>query len=329
MSAISSSERELIAGLCRERVPLGVQARSLGIDRFEVKALARELVQAGDISELPADDIRGGKPFTWPEAMLADAPAAHGHPVAATTGPIARSSHRVNCPCCGQAASALSLNLIVRACELPPQQEAILTRVWQGKGKPVTAEAIISAMYADDMDGGPEFETARKYFKTQLSLLRGRLRDTGVSIEAAGYQRGWRLVLEQVNGAANAAQIASEELESVPLPLVIKTEAPKPTIELVPAEAETPPTEALAGLANVLADRPRKKSPRGRARANKSAKAADEKPATTARRFPPPIEEPVDAKLSRKPARQPEKHVSLRAKLTRHERRTSRLEAWK
>lgn len=101
----------------------------------------------------------------------------------------------VACPCCGGLAPVLSPNLIARAYELPPQQEAILARVWAGKGKPVTGEAIIGEMYADDFDGGPEYETARKYFKTQLCLLRKRIEGSGVRIEAAGYQRGYKLVL--------------------------------------------------------------------------------------------------------------------------------------
>lgn len=101
----------------------------------------------------------------------------------------------VACPCCGGLAPVLSPNLVARAYELPPQQEAILARVWAGKGKPVTGEAIIGEMYADDFDGGPEYETARKYFKTQLCLLRKRIEGSGVRIEAAGYQRGYKLVL--------------------------------------------------------------------------------------------------------------------------------------
>lgn len=116
----------------------------------------------------------------------------------------------VACPCCGAPAPVLSPNLIARAYELPPQQEAILARVWQGKGKPVTGEAIIGEMYADDFDGGPEYETARKYFKTQLCLLRKRIEGSGVRIEAAGYQRGFRLVLGEHGGKPEAGRVAGE-----------------------------------------------------------------------------------------------------------------------
>lgn len=120
----------------------------------------------------------------------ADAPVAEA-------ASVPQGETGVTCPCCGGVAPVLSPNLIARAYELPPQQEAILARVWAGKGKPVTGEAIIGEMYADDFDGGPEYETARKYFKTQLCLLRKRIEGSGVRIEAAGYQRGFKLVLGQ------------------------------------------------------------------------------------------------------------------------------------
>lgn len=118
----------------------------------------------------------------------------------------------VTCPCCGAMAPVLSPNLIARAYQLPPQQEAILARVWQGKGKPVTGEAIIGEMYADDFDGGPEYETARKYFKTQLCLLRQRIEGSGVRIVAAGYQRGFKLVLGE-GGKPEAATVCDETRE--------------------------------------------------------------------------------------------------------------------
>lgn len=118
----------------------------------------------------------------------------------------------VTCPCCGGLAPVLSPNLIARAYELPPQQEAILARVWAGKGKPVTGEAIIGEMYADDFDGGPEYETARKYFKTQLCLLRKRIEGSGVRIEAAGYQRGYKLALGE-GGKPETGRVAETDEE--------------------------------------------------------------------------------------------------------------------
>lgn len=74
MSGLTPFQKSAVLGLCRERVPLGVQARGLNLDRHDVKAAALELFKNGEIGELPADDIRGGRVFSWPETMLPDAP---------------------------------------------------------------------------------------------------------------------------------------------------------------------------------------------------------------------------------------------------------------
>lgn len=74
MSALSPFLQSAVLGLCRERVPLGVQARGLKLNRRDVKATALEFLAKGDIGELPADDIREGRAFSWPEVMLPDAP---------------------------------------------------------------------------------------------------------------------------------------------------------------------------------------------------------------------------------------------------------------
>lgn len=161
------------------------------------------LPRNGDTLDDRIENIRLGERLP---GFGADAPVAEAAAVpAAETGVI--------CPCCGGVAPVLSPNLIARAYELPPQQEAILTRVWQGKGKPVTGEAIIGEMYADDFDGGPEYETARKYFKTQLCLLRKRIEGSGVRIEAAGYQRGFKLVLGAAGDKPASASLAEANEE--------------------------------------------------------------------------------------------------------------------
>jgi hypothetical protein len=74
MSALSSFCLSVILGLSRERVPLGVQARGLKLSRHEVKAAARDFLTKGMLGELPADDIKAGRAFSWPEAMLPNAP---------------------------------------------------------------------------------------------------------------------------------------------------------------------------------------------------------------------------------------------------------------
>lgn len=74
MSNLNFFLRGAVLGLCRERVPLGVQARGLKLSRHDVKATALEFLAKGMIGELPADDIRAGRAFSWPEATLPDAP---------------------------------------------------------------------------------------------------------------------------------------------------------------------------------------------------------------------------------------------------------------
>lgn len=74
MSSLNFFLRGAVLGLCRERVPLGVQARGLKLSRHDVKATALEFFAKGMIGELPADDIRAGRAFSWPETMLPDAP---------------------------------------------------------------------------------------------------------------------------------------------------------------------------------------------------------------------------------------------------------------
>ncbi len=74
MSSLNFFLRGAVLGLCRERVPLGVQARGLKLSRHDVKATALDFLAKGMIGELPADDIRAGRAFSWPETMLPDAP---------------------------------------------------------------------------------------------------------------------------------------------------------------------------------------------------------------------------------------------------------------
>lgn len=175
------------------------------------------LPKNGDTLDDRIENIRLGArlPGFGADAPVASAVAGAvvpGAEAAAEAAAVPQVETGVTCPCCGGLAPVLSPNLIARAYELPPQQEAILARVWAGKGKPVTGEAIIGEMYADDFDGGPEYETARKYFKTQLCLLRKRIEGSGVRIEAAGYQRGYKLVLGQ-GGKPIEGRVAEENEE--------------------------------------------------------------------------------------------------------------------
>lgn len=100
------------------------------------------------------------------------------------------------CPCCGADIDIPPPDVVIDVCRLPPQQAAILRTAWSGKGHPVPTIRFLDAMYADDPTGGPGEGTARRYFRTQLCLLRGKIAPMGMRIEALGYGRGYRLQLD-------------------------------------------------------------------------------------------------------------------------------------
>lgn len=316
MSATTSFERAAILGLCQQRVPLGVQARGLKISSDRVRATAREFLATGEIGELPADDIRNGHLFTWAEEMLPDASGADHIP----------SPSGVVCPCCGGATRVLSPNLIARACELPPQQEAILTRVWQGKGKPVTGETLVAAMYADDIDGGPEYETGRKYFKTQLCLLRKSIEGTGVRIEAVGYQRGFRLVLGEAAGQAPQPQSGQMQETGSANPILIVV-APEKIGSAEPELTTLSPAALDMSEATPPVERPRKKARKPRAPTSSPAKGKEKAAAPIAEKSPPAKlrTAAIGPKLRVRPARR----ASIRHPLVVREKRTNRFERWK
>lgn len=125
-------------------------------------------------------------------------------PVMEPTSPVASASshagtehNAIACPCCGGDIAEPSVEVMVDVYRLPPQQEIILRTAWKAKGHPVPTIRFIDAMYADDPNGGPSEGTARRYFKTQLCLLRARIEPSGVRIETLGYGRGYRLQLDR------------------------------------------------------------------------------------------------------------------------------------
>lgn len=261
----------------------------------------------GDTLDDRVENIRLGGQLS---DFIAEAPLAEALPPAKTG---------VICPCCGTDVPVLSANLIARAYELPPQQEAILSRVWQGKGKPVTTDAIISEMYADDPDGGPEYETARKYLKTQLCLLRKRISGSGVRIEVAGYQRGFKLELgEKPEHAPREGQMIG-----VNQPLVIVTAtAPAECLPLGGLATE-PPTVALGSVDTAkvpVADKPQK-LPRPRA----PRKPADKVPAQPIKQAPKPTAMAVPP-VPREDRRPRVRRASVLGKLKPREKRAKRFE---
>lgn len=95
----------------------------------------------------------------------------------------------IPCPCCSQAVSEPTAEMVVDHLRIPPLQARILAAVWKGKGHPVPTEAIIAAM-----DRAIDVK-AHTYddFKFSLCHLRKRLKLVGIAIENVGYAQGYRL----------------------------------------------------------------------------------------------------------------------------------------
>lgn len=102
----------------------------------------------------------------------------------------------VTCPCCGASVETPSLELLIDALSISKDQEAVLSAIWRGKGMAVPTQRIFDAMYADDPDGGPSPERMYNALKLRLNKLREKLKGTGIGIEAVGYRRGYRIVME-------------------------------------------------------------------------------------------------------------------------------------
>lgn len=108
---------------------------------------------------------------------------------------LAAQLEPINCPCCKQYVPVPSLEIVIHRYGLTQMEGSILGAVWKGKGFPVSNERIFDCMYADDPDGGPSPGKMYAAFKVALHRLRARLNGSGVSVESAGYRRGFRLVL--------------------------------------------------------------------------------------------------------------------------------------
>lgn len=102
----------------------------------------------------------------------------------------------IACPCCGAIVAAPSLEMLVDVLAISKDQEAVLSAIWRGKGMAVSTQRIFDAMYADDPDGGPSPERMYNALKLRLHKLREKLEGTGIKVEAVGYRRGYRIVME-------------------------------------------------------------------------------------------------------------------------------------
>ena len=101
----------------------------------------------------------------------------------------------IPCPCCGHEIKAPSFEQIVNHYEIAPQAARLLDAVWKGRGLPVSTQRICEVIWSDDPNGGPPEARMYRNFQWALHHLRKRLVGSGVSVESAGYNAGYRLVM--------------------------------------------------------------------------------------------------------------------------------------
>lgn len=103
------------------------------------------------------------------------------------------------CPCCGTPVAVPTIEMLMTNCDIRPntKEEAILRAVWRGKGHAVPTSAILDAVWADDPSGGPILTEMYVRLKHSMHGLRKKLDGSGVSIESAGYGRGYKLTIHK------------------------------------------------------------------------------------------------------------------------------------
>lgn len=97
----------------------------------------------------------------------------------------------VICPCCHQAVARPSPSLLLSTLRLQRGERIIAEELARHFGKPVPSVRLIDAMYAHDIDGGPE--EASRSVDVRVCLLRRKLRSVGLAIESVG-RAGRRMV---------------------------------------------------------------------------------------------------------------------------------------
>jgi DNA-binding response OmpR family regulator len=100
----------------------------------------------------------------------------------------------MKCPCCGQPVETVRNPATVLALlPLSPQRRRLLDKLANRFGQFVTRQDLVNAIYADDVNGGPE--TADNHVSVMVHQLRKLMRDTPLLIDAnVGGHGGYRLV---------------------------------------------------------------------------------------------------------------------------------------
>lgn len=108
-----------------------------------------------------------------------------------------QTKHPIPCPCCKQAVSAPTLEIIIDHYGIPPLQARILHAVWRGTGQPVQTARIYKSMYAEVSEHRPDPERLYSAFNVALCHLRKKLAGSGITIENAGYAQGYRVAMDR------------------------------------------------------------------------------------------------------------------------------------
>jgi DNA-binding response OmpR family regulator len=93
----------------------------------------------------------------------------------------------LTCPCCGQPVPPGQFQAL-RSVNLSPQQRAIVNALAAGQGEWVPTDRVVSALYADDPEGGAM--EASRVVAVQVWRIKRILRAAGYMIES--YHGGGR-----------------------------------------------------------------------------------------------------------------------------------------
>lgn len=99
----------------------------------------------------------------------------------------------IPCPCCGNAVADPTLDIVVQHYGISELEARILGPLWKAKGRPVATERIFDSIYVGAVNDTPSRMKMYEALKFGLHRLRRRLQNSGLSIDNAGYRRGFLL----------------------------------------------------------------------------------------------------------------------------------------
>lgn len=103
------------------------------------------------------------------------------------------------CPTCGQSVAAGFANPaeVVAAVRLSPYERRIIERLARSFGKLVSTDALIAAVYDDDINGGPDND--RQNIAVFVHRIRRKIEPHGLTIDGRkSFTGGRRLIWTEV-----------------------------------------------------------------------------------------------------------------------------------